>query len=84
MARLRKRTVAKSIVATKLDDVRYPRLTFTVPPEVAEALDLAWRHHENLDGSLCQNKSNYVADLVRRDVEQKRLKTKRPTKRPAE
>jgi len=54
---------------------RFPRVTFTVPPDVAELLGVAWRNHRNLDGSLCQNKSNYIADLVRRDAH--RSKTRR-------
>jgi len=51
---------------------RFPRVTFTVPPDVAELLGIAWRQHKNLDGSLCQNKSNYIADLVRRDARKRK------------
>ena len=55
---------------------RFPRVTFTVPPDIARLLDTAWRHHENLDGSLCRNKSNYITDLVRRDASKKTGQTK--------
>ncbi|MGB8265986.1 MAG: hypothetical protein WCE44_06670 [Candidatus Velthaea sp.] len=64
MARLKKQP------GTKDTDERYPRVTFTVPPEVAEALNSAWRHHKNIDGSFSQNKSNYIADLILRDAAQ--------------
>ncbi|MBV8581445.1 MAG: hypothetical protein JOZ86_12540 [Candidatus Eremiobacteraeota bacterium] len=51
--------------------MHFLRVTFTLPPEVARALDDAWRQHHNIDGTLCRNKSNYVADLIARNVREK-------------
>jgi hypothetical protein len=62
------------------DDDRFVRVTFTVPPEIAKILDSSWRQHENLDGSLCKNKSNYVVDLIRRNLEGKSNGPKTQTK----
>ena len=50
------------------------RSTFTLPPDVVKALDTVWRAHVNGDGTLCRNKSNYIADLIRRDLQSKHAK----------
>jgi len=44
-------------------------------------LDTAWRLHENLDGSLCRNKSNYIADLIARDTSIKKMTGTGPARR---
>lgn len=59
----------------------FQRVTFTVPPEIAQMLDTAWRLHENLDGSLCRNKSNYIADLIARDTSIKKMTGTGPARR---
>jgi hypothetical protein len=51
---------------------RHERATFTLPPDVIDHLEQNWRQHKNMDGSLCANKSNYIADLIRRNARIKR------------
>jgi hypothetical protein len=52
------------------------RATFTLPPDVVAALETVWRSHINDDGTLSRSKSNYISDLVRRDIRAKRARGK--------
>jgi hypothetical protein len=45
----------------------HKKATYTPPPDVIEAIDERWRFHETLEASLADSKSEYIADLVRRD-----------------
>ena len=46
----------------------HKKATYTFPPDVLSAVDQNWRFHETLDASLADSKSEYIADLIRRDV----------------
>lgn len=46
----------------------HKKATYTLPPDVITAIDANWRFHETLDNGLANSKSEYVADLVRRDA----------------
>jgi hypothetical protein len=58
----------------------HEKATFTLPPDVIRAVGEHWRFHETLDAGLADSKSEYVADLIRRDAAQKTSKigTRRP------
>jgi hypothetical protein len=49
----------------------HKKATFTLPPEVIELIDKRWRFHRTLGRSLADSKSEYLADLVRRDAVKK-------------
>jgi hypothetical protein len=46
----------------------HKKATYTLPPDVIEAIDERWRFHKTLEASLADSKSEYIADLVRRDA----------------
>ena len=54
----------------------HKKATYTLPPDVIEAIDLRWRFHMTLAATLADSKSEYVADLVRRDASKKAPKSK--------
>jgi len=54
----------------------HKKATYTLPPDVLEAIDDHWRFHKTLSATLADSKSEYIADLVRRD-EAKKSKAKR-------
>jgi hypothetical protein len=56
----------------------HKKATYTLPPDVLRAVDEHWRFHETIDAGLADSKSEYVADLVRRDAV---LKTSKATER---
>jgi hypothetical protein len=45
----------------------HKKATYTLPPDVIDAIDKYWRFHKTVDATLADSKSAYVADLVRRD-----------------
>ena len=49
----------------------HKKATYTLPPDVLEAIDLRWRFHMTLSATLADSKSEYLADLVRRDSTKK-------------
>jgi len=49
----------------------HKKATYTLPPDALRAVDEHWRFHETLDAGLADSKSEYVADLIRRDAVQK-------------
>lgn len=52
----------------------HKKATYTLPPDVLDAVDEHWRFHETLDAGLADSKSEYVADLIRRDAVRKTSK----------
>ena len=46
----------------------HKKVTYTLPPDVVDAIDERWRFHKTLGSSLADSKSEYIADLVRRDM----------------
>jgi len=59
----------------------HKKATYTLPPDVLSAVDENWRFHETLDASLADSKSEYVADLIRRDsVKKSQSEQVRPRK----
>jgi len=49
----------------------HKKATYTLPPDVIEAIDTNWRFHKTLASTLADSKSEYVADLIRRDAARK-------------
>ena len=49
----------------------HKKVTYTLPPEVVEAIDEQWRFHKTLDATLADSKSEYIADLIKRDTAKK-------------
>ena len=49
----------------------HKKATYTLPPDVLSAIDEHWRFHQTLGSRLADSKSEYVADLVRRDAAKK-------------
>ncbi len=47
------------------------KVTHTLPPDIVEAVDKQWRFHKTLDATLADSKSEYIADLIRRDKARK-------------
>ena len=45
----------------------HKKATYTLPPDVINAIDVEWRFHKTLALTLADSKSEYVADLVRRN-----------------
>ena len=54
----------------------HKKATYTLPPDVIEAIDVRWRFHMTLAATLADSKSEYVADLVRRDASKKGPRSK--------
>lgn len=54
----------------------HKKATYTLPPDALRAVDEHWRFHETLTAGLADSKSEYVADLIRRDAAQKMGKIK--------
>ena len=54
----------------------HKKATYTLPPDVIVAIDVHWRFHMTLVATLADSKSEYVADLVRRDASKKGSKSK--------
>jgi len=54
----------------------HKKATYTLPPDVIEAIDVQWRFHQTLTASLADSKREYIADLVRRDAVKKSHKTR--------
>jgi hypothetical protein len=46
----------------------HKKATYTLPPDALLAVDENWRFHKTLDAGLANSKSEYVADLIRRDA----------------
>jgi hypothetical protein len=69
--------VTKQIRATSaMSSAAHKKATYTLPPDVIEAIASQWRYHKTVDDSLADSKSEYVADLVRRDAVKKAAKTR--------
>lgn len=49
----------------------HKKATYTLPPDAIRAVDENWRFHETLNAGLADSKSEYVADLIRRDAAKK-------------
>lgn len=45
----------------------HKKATYTLPPDALEAVNENWRFHKTLDATLADSKSEYIADLIRRD-----------------
>lgn len=56
----------------------HKKATYTLPPDVIETIDERWRFHKTLGASLADSRSEYIADLVRRDSAKKPGRTLRP------
>ena len=54
----------------------HKKATYTLPPDVIDAIDVQWRFHKTLSTSLADSKSEYIADLVRRDTVKKTSKSR--------
>ena len=50
-----------------LKSALHKKVTYTLPPDIVEAVDEQWRFHKTLNSTLADSKSEYIADLVRRD-----------------
>ena len=49
----------------------HKKATYTFPPDVLVAIDEHWRFHRTLAATLADSKSEYLADLIRRDASKK-------------
>ena len=58
----------------------HKKATYTLPPDALSAVDHNWRFHETLDTSLANSKSEYVADLIKRDAVKKQRTVPRSTR----
>lgn len=67
---------SKQVHAASGLSTAHKKATYTLPPDVIEAIDVQWRYHKTLDASLADSKSEYVADLVRRDAVKKAAKAR--------
>jgi len=47
------------------------RITISLLPDLDVFVENAWRHHVKLDGTLANNVSQYIADLIARDRRKK-------------
>jgi hypothetical protein len=65
--------VKQSAAADKATNRRghHKKVTYTLAPEVVEAVDKQWRFHKTLNATLADSKSEYIADLIRRDTAKK-------------
>lgn len=55
----------------------HKKATYTLPPDALSAIDEHWRFHETLESRLADSKSEYIADLIRRDAAKKAATRKR-------
>ena len=55
----------------------HKKATYTLPPDVLDAVDEHRRFHETLEASLADSKSEYAADLIRRDAVRKNANSER-------
>lgn len=46
----------------------HKKATYTFPPDVLAAIDERWRFHKTIALTLADSKSEYLADLIRRDA----------------
>ncbi|MGH7755044.1 MAG: hypothetical protein ACREM8_02015 [Vulcanimicrobiaceae bacterium] len=53
------------------------KLSITLPHDVAEFVEDTWREHELRDGSLTRNVSQFIADILRRELDRRAARTKR-------
>ena len=58
----------------------HKKATYTLPPDVIDAIDTQWRFHKTLSSSLADSKSEYIADLVRRDSAKVKATIKKSSK----
>ena len=58
-------------ITTTPKSTLHKKVTYTLPPEVVEAIDEQWRFHKTLDATLADSKSEYIADLIKRDTVKK-------------
>jgi hypothetical protein len=65
-----KSTKQPNVVLPEADET-HKKATYSLPPDAIRAVDAHWRFHETLDAGLADSKSEYVADLIRRDAVQK-------------
>ena len=56
---------------------QHKKATYTLPPDVLDSVDQNWRFHETLSAGLADSKSEYVADLIRRDAAQKSTRSRK-------
>lgn len=68
------------IANTERADGAHKKATYTLPPDALSAVDHNWRFHETLDASLANSKSEYVADLIKRDAAKKQSTARRSTR----
>ena len=59
---------SRSVVSSEKAGGYHKKATYTFPPDVLGAIDQLWRFHKTLGSSLADSKSEYVADLIRRDI----------------
>ena len=57
----------RSVIKIAEVSVAHKKATYTLPHDVLVAIDENWRYHKTLAGSLADSKSEYVADLIRRN-----------------
>jgi hypothetical protein len=55
-------------------DGAHKKATYTLPPDALRDVHYNWRFHETLDAGLANSKSEYIADLIRRDSAEKTSK----------
>ena len=60
--------MARSKATDETKSLLHKKATYTFPPDVLAGIDEHWRFHKTLGSSLADSKSEYVADLIRRDV----------------
>lgn len=60
-----------SIARVPETSARHKKATYTLPTDALDAVDQNWRFHQTLDAKLADSKSEYVADLIRRDAARK-------------
>lgn len=62
---------AKNRISASTKNGPHKKATYTLPPDVLSAIDKNWRFHETLGSGLADSKSEYVADVIRRDAAKK-------------
>ena len=67
--------MARSSATDAAKSLLHKKATYTFPPDVLEAIDEHWRFHKTIAATLADSKSEYVADLVRRDASKKSEKS---------
>lgn len=68
-----------SVPRKKKDDPSPPvrKLSISLPRDVAEFVEGAWREHELQDGTLTRNVSQFIADILRRELDRRAARPKR-------